>query len=192
MTDIMIDLETLSTRSDAAIVSIGAVAFDIKTGKVLDTLYKTIALSDQPHYGHIDPATVRWWLQQSDDARKAITDMEQPLHPRLALAFASAFIALYNATEKNKLQLWSNGSSFDLVILRNAFQRFGMRPAWNHWQERDCRTLVDLARDIAGVDVKQTTPFTGTAHNALDDALHQAAYVSAAYQALSKRQGASQ
>ena len=42
MNDVMVDLETLSTKPNAAIVSIGAVFFDPKTGELGDTYYQVI------------------------------------------------------------------------------------------------------------------------------------------------------
>lgn len=180
MTDIMIDLETLSTQPDAAIISIGAVVFDIKTGALSDTLYKTVGLFSQQHYGHISPETVAWWLQQSDAARQDVINIESNQY-LYALNHVRQFIRRHS---DEKTKLWSNGSSFDLVILRNAFQRHGMKVVWQYWQERDVRTIVDLARDITGIDPKQQIEFVGTEHNALDDAIHQAKYVSKAYQLL--------
>jgi len=53
-----------------------------------------------------------------------------------------------------------------------------------HYNDRDVRTIVDLGRALLGFDPKKDMPFTGERHNALDDAIHQAKYVSAIYQAL--------
>lgn len=180
MTDIMIDLETLSTRSDAAIISIGACIFDLKTGEITDTFYKAIGLFDQKHYGHIDPETVSWWLEQPDDTRLDIasTSGDQTLYE--ALIKLREFVRRH-LTDSSRL--WSNGSSFDLVILRNAYQRNQMNVIWKYWQERDCRTIYDLAKDICGIDVKSSQR-TDTPHHALDDAIDQSKNVSWAYRSL--------
>ena len=42
MKQLMVDLETLSTRPDAAIIAIGAVYFDKVTGETGDEFYCTI------------------------------------------------------------------------------------------------------------------------------------------------------
>ena len=181
MTDIMIDLETLSTRADAAILSVGIAVFDIKTGKVSDTLYKEVTMEVQKEYGHIDPATVKWWLQRDQDARQAICEQAYPEYLYNVLYKVRDFLQ-NNNIHKSTSRVWSNGSSFDLVILRHAFQRHYLDLPWGYWQERDCRTICDLAKDICGIDVKPSSQ--DTAHHALQDAINQAESVSWAYRAL--------
>ncbi|EPH0468424.1 3'-5' exoribonuclease domain-containing protein [Escherichia coli] len=44
----------------------------------------------------------------------------------------------------------------------------------------------DCAIPIIGFDPKRDMPFKGTRHNALDDAIHQAKYVSAIWKKLAK------
>lgn len=182
MTDIMIDLETLSTRSDAAILSVGIAVFDIKTGKVSDTLYKEVTMEVQKEYGHIDPETVKWWLQRDDDARQTLYQTESSDRLYIVLCKVREFLRRHNH-DHSATRLWSNGSSFDLVILRSAFQRHDMSVIWDYWQERDCRTIFDLAKDICGIDVKPSSQ--DTAHHALQDAINQSESVSWAYRALS-------
>ncbi|EBO5570485.1 3'-5' exoribonuclease, partial [Salmonella enterica] len=53
------------------------------------------------------------------------------------------------------------------------------------WNDRDVRTIVELGKAI-GFDPKRDMPFEGTRHNALDDAIHQAKYVSAIWKKLAK------
>ncbi|WP_409277834.1 3'-5' exonuclease [Providencia rustigianii] len=83
------------------------------------------------------------------------------------------------------VQVWGNGVDFDNVILRNAYNSVGLEPFWNHWNNRCVRTIVELGRN-AGIDPKTTLPFVGEPHNALDDAIHQAKYVSIIHQHLIK------
>ncbi|WP_414668948.1 3'-5' exoribonuclease domain-containing protein, partial [Escherichia coli] len=45
--------------------------------------------------------------------------------------------------------------------------------------------IVELGKAI-GFDPKRDMPFKGTRHNALDDAIHQAKYVSAIWKKLAK------
>ena len=60
---VVLDLETLSTRSNAAIVSIGAVA--IENLEVVDEFYVNVDPSTCKEAGlHIDPLTVEWWAEQ--------------------------------------------------------------------------------------------------------------------------------
>lgn len=180
MIDVMIDLETLSTRPDAAILSIGACYFDIDTGKIGHTFHRNVMLIDAPRVGHISADTVKWWLKQSDDARLAIAE------PKNAIDIAMALMELRDFIPGNKqAKFWSNGATFDLVILRSAFDRCGHIVPWQYWQERDTSTIVDIAQRLTGVNVSKSTPFEGVKHDALADAVHQARYVSHAYRLIS-------
>ena len=72
---IMIDLETLSSRHDALILSIGAVAFNEE--EIFEPgFYAAISIDSQVEkYGrHISDDTVAWWGKQSPEARKVLTD----------------------------------------------------------------------------------------------------------------------
>lgn len=80
---------------------------------------------------------------------------------------------------------WGNGASFDCVILRNSYSLTGQPVPWQWWNDRDVRTIVELGK-VIGFDPKRDMPFKGTRHNALDDAIHQAKYVSAIWKKLAK------
>lgn len=179
MHDLMIDLETLSTRHDAAILSIAAVKFDLATGNIGPSYQDKIDLTDHPKYGHISIETVAWWLKQSDKSR-------QQLFTGKTKELGSALINLLDFSKGAKT-LWSNGSSFDLTILRNAYDRYQYTVPWQYWQERDCRTIVDIAERMTGINTAKTSEFTGTKHDALSDAIFQAHYVSRAFQLISTR-----
>ncbi|TPQ24908.1 3'-5' exonuclease [Methylomonas koyamae] len=179
MQDLMIDLETLSTQPNAAIVSIGACMFDLTTGEIGAEYYQAISINDHPGLGHISAETVAWWMRQPYDARLVFQDKN-------ARGITDALMELTTFRQRHRAQTyWSNGASFDLVILRQAHQKNGFAGAiWNYWQERDTRTMVDVAKRMTGEDVTKTTPFEGEKHNALADAKHQARYISKAYRLL--------
>lgn len=72
--DVMIDIETMGKGTYPAIVSIGAVEFDLFGTKYGRTFYKRISLESSQKAGLvIEAETVLWWLSQSDAARKEIT-----------------------------------------------------------------------------------------------------------------------
>lgn len=176
MTDIMIALETLSTQQDAAILSIGECFFDIETGVIGDTLTQHIAMDDSALRGHISADTVKWWLKQDEEARLAIANSKS--HRKLA----SCLFDLREFIPRRKdITVWSNGATFDLVIIRNAMDRHKLMTPWQYWQERDTRTLVDIAERITGTNAAKSIEFDGVKHDALADAIHQAKYVSKAF-----------
>lgn len=180
MNNLMIDIETLSTQSDAAIATIGAVFFEPETGGIGPTFYTAVGLSSaQQAGGRIDADTVIWWMKQSSAARAAITG--EAVDISLALTSLSEFIAA--ECDLGRVKVWGNGAGFDNIIVRSAFDRCGIECPWKFWNDRDVRTIVDMGRAV-GFDPKKDMPFTGEVHNALDDAIHQAKYVSAIWQRL--------
>ena len=183
MLDYMIDLETLSTQQDAAILSIGVCQFDIETGNIGETFTRHVALDDNPLRGHISADTVKWWLKQDESARLAISDSKN------TRKLASCLFDLREFIPKNKnLKVWSNGATFDLVIVRHALERHGLFTTWQYWQERDTRTLVDIAERLTSINASKVANFIGVKHDALSDAIHQAGYISHAYNLI--KQGA--
>lgn len=180
MNNLMIDLEGFSLKPDAAIASIGAVFFEPENGNIGPTFYTAIDLtSSQQSGGRIDADTVIWWLKQSPAARAAITGGAVDIN--LALTNLSEFIV--TECEARNVQVWGNGANFDNVILRSAFERSAIECPWKFFNDRDVRTIVEMGRAI-GFDPKRDMPFSGEVHNALDDAIHQAKYVSAIWQRL--------
>jgi hypothetical protein len=176
MNDLMIDLETLSTAPDAYILSIGACYFDLETGQIGENFHvKTSFYDTSNHTGHISASTVEWWLNQPITAQDCLLSGEK-------IDLIHALFKLDDFIKPGTKTLLSNGASFDLVILRNAFNRNHLETPWQYWQERDTRTIVDIAERITGINAKKTIPFNGTQHDALADAMYQAQFVSHAYQ----------
>ncbi len=118
-------------------------------------------------------------MEQGEDARKSLTTDTQDLST--ALCWLSDFIVKH--AKPRFVQVWGNGASFDCVILRNSYALTGQEAPWQWWNDRDVRTVVEMGKAI-GFDPKRDMPFEGTRHSALDDAIHQAKYVSAIWQKL--------
>ncbi|WDB46200.1 exonuclease [Escherichia albertii] len=176
-THMMIDLETMGKNPDAAVISIGAIFFDPQTGDIGPEFSKTIDLDTAG--GVIDRDTVKWWLKQSREAQSAILADEIPLD--------DALLQLREFIDENSgeffVQVWGNGTSFDNVILRRSYERQGIPCPWHYCNDRDVRTIVELGGAM-DFDAITAIPFEGERHNALDDARHQAKYVSAIWQKL--------
>ncbi len=174
---LMIDLETMGKNPDAPIISIGAIFFDPQTGDMGPEFSKTIDLETAG--GVIDRDTIKWWLKQSREAQSAILTDEIPLDD--ALLQLREFIA--ENSGEFFVQVWGNGANFDNVILRRSYERQGLPCPWRYHNDRDVRTIVELGKTI-DFDARAVIPFEGVRHNALDDARHQAKYVSAIWQKL--------
>jgi len=162
----MIDLETLSTRPTAAILSIGAVQFDPYTGEFGQKFYTTVLTESCKDLGlHFDIETIKWWGNQGESAQKVLNEcLDRRFSPRLnaCLSDLSEFIRM-----NDLVYPWSNGADFDLPILCNAFSQCEMEVPWSFWNSRCYRTIKSLFRT-------EESKFEGTDHNALDDAIHQA------------------
>ena len=166
MDNVMLDLETLSSCSNAAIVSIGAVCFDIEKQELGKTFYQTISIDTSLEHGCVSGSTIAWWMQQSGEARK-VFDQDKAISLTTALGLFSSFM---QDGEERSLKVWGNGSSFDNVILANAFESTGLTAPWKFRNNRDMRTIVGLAKHWGIVhDIKREC----THHNALDDAIFQ-------------------
>lgn len=167
MNHIMLDLETMGTGPNAAIVAIGAVEFELtKTGGQLgDSFYQCISLeSAMASGGQVDAGTVLWWLKQSDAARAMFA---QPAveHNQALVNFSSW---MHQRGEVKNLRVWGDGASFDNVILASAYRRACMSLPWNSFNDRCYRTVKSMHPAAPALQR------TGTHHNAKDDAISQA------------------
>jgi hypothetical protein len=167
--DIMLDLETLSSAPNAAIIAIGATTFNTTEHR---SFYCVVdAKNSQALGGHVSADTALWWMRQSDEARDAVSKA-----PTMFLADAlQRFLEFCEPC--GDVRVWGNGADFDNVVLRQAYERLGMLAPWSHRGNRCYRTLKNLRPDIA------FEPF-GVAHNALDDAIAQAMHAERILQAL--------
>lgn len=170
MKHIMVDLETMGLSADAAIISIGAVAFDPERKQWTHKFYTPVHLASSVKAGmSVDPHTVLWWLKQSDGARSAIQggdELEQ------ALAKFSNFVATVQNTPDEAVCIWGNGSDFDNAILATAYRLTGSKQPWKFWNNRCYRTVKNLW-DPTGQHFERK----GEHHNALDDAFSQAEHL---------------
>lgn len=182
MNHLMIDLETMGNGPYAPIISIGAVFFEPNSGEIGSDFQVNVSLESSMRFrARPDASTILWWMEQGEDARRALTTDTQELST--ALSWLSDFISKH--AKPRFVQVWGNGASFDCVILRNSYALTGKEAPWQWWNDRDVRTVVEMGK-VIGIDPKRDMPFEGIRHSALDDAIHQAKYVSAIWQKLTK------
>lgn len=174
---IMFDLETLSTRSDANVVSIGAVVFGSQS-KARADYPKEFYINVEDPAGHIDLGTVFWWLAQSREAQQRLLTDRVDLHQALFRFFmwcsmhaTGDALGLQNMKPKDvDVEFWSRSPSFDEVILGSAYRRAETRSPFYHRWSRDHRTIEVAAR-------LPYEPKGGLAHDALSDSYQQAEHV---------------
>jgi len=171
--EVMIDIETLSTKNNACILTIGAVKFNRKDKvvKTIDeltkenkTFYVRITRKSCLLLGmDIDPKTVEWWdTKVSEEVRhEAIYNNENRIDIGKALKELSSFLS-------GTKYFWSQGS-FDYNILENAYNVCNIQLPWEFWRIRDSRTLFD----VFNLDLKTLETAKEPSHNALNDAYKQ-------------------
>lgn len=164
--NVMVDLETMGLRPDAAIVSIGAVVFD-KMGVTDQTFFSAASLSSCLAIGlTTDPETVDWWSKQSVEAQSRWRTADAPSIEQAMIGFTKYLQFLGKASD---ICLWGNGSDFDCVLLTSAYRALEADPPWKFYNVRCFRTLKNLCK-------LQEMKRLGVHHDALDDAKHQASH----------------
>jgi len=167
MLHLMIDLETAGNTQSAAILSIGIVEFDLHSGEIGRRHRYNVDLNSCIALGmKIEPDTFKWWLQQSDSARKAVYESDDTVKIQLILENLPHIIT-------KKHFVWANSPRFDLGILQTAYNLIGKPIPWNFRNERDVRTIVSL---VPPIESTNTLP-----HDPIADCIHQIKLVTEAY-----------
>jgi len=186
MRDHSIDIETLSSHANAAIIAIGCQEFDLESGKLGRKLYRKIILASAIKTGHVEGSTLQWWLIQSQQARDETFGTDEREVDKFPLAVALDELSTFLRTTSGSVpRMWARGAHFDIASLEWNYRHgaVGLMPPWHHRNVHDLRTLLELAQSLTGFD-EHTIEFEGTKHNAQHDATHQAKVAIAAYQAL--------
>lgn len=172
---VMIDIETLGSESNSAILSVGAVEFNILTGNTGKTFYQTISLDSCLKAGlTINANTIAWWMNNSTESQKALFENTNRLIS--VLDDLSQFI-----TQEH--QVWGNSARFDLGLLQNAYNKVDLPIPWDFRKERCLRTLVSFNPDI-----KENHTFNNVKHNALDDCFNQIEYAVKTWNSFQKKE----
>ena len=167
----MLDLESLGTRPDCAILTLGAVKFDPFTDRIGDKLYFRIDVDEQLALGReVQEDTLNWWMNQAEDVR------EEALGESDRISLESMYRQL-NKFLVGAGNIWCQGPAFDIVILENIYRQCGWPTPWQFWQIRDSRTLF-------GVHGDPREKNKAGLHNALEDCISQAEAVQEIYRSL--------
>ncbi len=170
----MIDLETLGNHQDCAFISIGAVEFDpdMESGGLTNlprTFYMRVDWESAIKSATIQADTLKWWMVQSQESRQEILKEGEPL---------DIVLEKFKQWFPEDAIIWGNGAPFDVSILQHSYKN---KTPWKFWNVFDVRTIVGVSK---GIIERDSFVFTGTKHNALDDAIHQVKYVSAMWKRL--------
>lgn len=157
-TEVMVDIESLSSQPDAAIIAIGLVHFDQE--EILDEY--EILMDPMLAIGHRSESTIDWWNTQNPKVRDKM--MSGELTPWEACEEMVEIVSSWNC----KI-IWANSPSFDIALLRSLFAICDVKFPFHFTKERDFRTLANLA------EIDYSAAYRGRkSHDAVDDAKAQA------------------
>lgn len=184
--DIVLDLETLGTNNSPVITQIGAVAFDITTGKKVREFMLNVSIDSCLKAGlKVDGSTIKWWLTQSKEVRDEVYGSEKEVTISKALnAFRDWVTALSNDTNKSNIYLWGNGILADNTWIKGANEALNIPEYLSYQNHRDVRTLLELAAikiDSPKSIITNQIQSDGNHHNALSDAQWAAKLITACW-----------
>ena len=178
----MVDIETLSTAVNAAVLSIGAIEFDPLSGKIIREFYHELDLSDQTNR-HIDVNTMQWWIKQclvnTDNIEFLLKNNREKdavayvLHELRAFVNGGVEYAVTRAEGYEKIALWACDPDFDIAILADLCKEHNLPVPWKFSEPKSVRT-VRMLTQLAGMEI----PTQEVTHNALEDCIRQAKEVS--------------
>ncbi len=167
MIDVMLDLETLGTKPGSVILSIGAVVFD---HDYLNAEFYVEINQASCHLSGLVTSqdTLEWWQKQSPESRAVFDRTSGTQGQGLDSALSSFTSWLHHTAPAKEICLWGNGSDFDNVLLKAAYDAVKLEFPTRFYNNRCFRTLKNLGLPV------QEPQRRGVHHNALDDAIHQA------------------
>lgn len=164
----MVDVETTGTDSSHnAIIQIAAVRFDIETGVIQSAFVGSL---DVPPNRFWDEDTRSWWMSKLDVYSDIVADARPPQEVMDRFADWCVNTAPFAGDQR----FWAKPISFDWPFIQSYAKQFKVGLPFFY------RNAVDLNSYIRGVsrnpehwNLEKKIPFTGSAHNALDDVVHQ-------------------
>lgn len=184
---IMVDIETIGKVQAATIFQIAAATFSIETGEILDTIDLKLDVRSVENF-NADGDTLLWWLNTNKELLTKILNEGNLIEPTFYRKFSDWLTDQALAEEDKELAIWGNGISFDVVRLRNKYEKHSMPFIINYRNEFDVRTIVDLASDRTGASINDlklaATNKDETRHDAIDDVKFQIRLVHNCYKLL--------
>lgn len=175
--DVMIDIETLSTKPEAVVLSVGAVKFNMKDEPV-QKIHWRLDINEQTDADRdICNDTLEWWAKQDLAVRSEVFSTDN----RVSL---DQFFAELNRYMTGAEKIWCQGPQFDLVIIENLYRQFEQHWNWQFWQVMDSRTLFQVMKHFNFEDPRKGVQ--QDLHNAAEDAYWQAIGVQKMYSEIGK------
>lgn len=169
----MLDIETIGNQPGSAIIQVAMVRF-ARDGNIKDSLSVMLNPFDQLKNGlNYDQSTLDWWNDTNSQKFGQIISVKH--------APVKEVLQKINDFLDWNDYIWCH-ATFDLPLVVNLFNRYGMRLKHKFKNVRDIRTLVDLAN----LDLSQYNWDAEKTHDALDDCKFQIKYVTDAIKKLTR------
>ena len=179
---VMINIETLSTKPNAAIMQVAAVLFDLQGTMRVPMFNEYVTLESQQDYCRVDTDTIRFWFGVEPNARAHIIEGFDRAMPIKTVLNRLILWPLQNFDIKweNIDTVWAKPSTFDIPILETAFANLNISAPWQYSQVKDVRSFV---QGLTGDDRLPSLPNGGyyMPNHAVDDCKMQIRSLQLAY-----------
>lgn len=162
--NIALDIETVSRRENAAIISLAAVPFhkrgvgeyitdypfehlnipSVVKGESFSPYYEVVNATTCALAGmHFEEDTIKFWSEQDDVAKADLFNRQAQTIRQVLEGFVN-YIILIKEKFDVEVCIWAQGSDFDLPIIRSAIREVLQIKAvpWTHTQVRCARTVI--------------------------------------------------
>lgn len=177
--NIMVDLETASTKENAAILSWAMVAFSTNGEEIPDFIFERVVTLRSCFFAgmKIEVDTQEWWEKQTPQAKHHILTGEADSIRTVA---KDAYMQLEALAESHDIYLWSRGIDFDLPKIKWCFE---------HLLEKDEKDFpfkfshkMDVRTVLKFMEIDQSQfQFEGVQHRSKDDCMHDIRMIQEAY-----------
>jgi hypothetical protein len=149
----MLDIETFSTQPNALVVSVGVVNLWND-----ESFFARLDLTGQQNR-HIDPNTVLWWMQQSEEA-------QAHLHEKPHISLTEQLYEFVDFLGYKPI-MWAKPVSFDCVIMETLLTENNIKIPWFHRDKRCVHSIRSQHDNWQKDDVPMT------AHHPVEDCRSQ-------------------
>lgn len=182
----MTDIETLGTKFDSTIIQISAIAFSLQTGEYLSEFNRIVDITQNEKL-NVTGGTLVWWLNTNKELLTDLLNSGKGSSEQVLKEFHDWLIEL---SLDGELHLWGNGILFDNKMIEHQFENIGLKYPIFYRNDRDVRTVVDLASKKLSITEKELKERFNdeslVAHNAYDDVKYQINLVVECYKLLTK------